>query len=62
MGRLGRLAAGTPAGRERYVDLLRAIAIVLVVLGHWLIIEVTHPPGAGSPVTRRSTPSPGHRR
>ncbi|MFD0819747.1 acyltransferase, partial [Micromonospora zhanjiangensis] len=45
MGRLGRLAAGTPAGRERYVDLLRAIAIVLVVLGHWLIIEVTHPSG-----------------
>jgi hypothetical protein len=46
MRRVRQLAAGTPAGRERYVDLLRVVAIVTVVLGHWLIIEVEHSPGA----------------
>ncbi|MET8093192.1 acyltransferase [Micromonospora sp. NPDC005220] len=35
MRRLQRLAERTPAGRERYVDLLRALAITMVVLGHW---------------------------
>jgi hypothetical protein len=30
----------TPATRERYVDLLRAVAIIVVVLGHWLISVV----------------------
>lgn len=39
--RLGRLAAATPAGRDRYVDLLRAAAILVVVLGHWLTSAVT---------------------
>ena len=28
--------AAAPAGRNRYVDLLRLVAIVVVVLGHWL--------------------------
>ncbi|AVT32193.1 acyltransferase [Plantactinospora sp. BC1] len=37
MRRLRDLAGRTPAERERYVDLLRAVAIVLVVIGHWLI-------------------------
>ncbi|MFU8853268.1 acyltransferase family protein [Micromonospora sp. SL1-18] len=37
MRRLRQLAERTPAGRERYADLLRALAIVLVVLGHWII-------------------------
>ena len=36
-----RLAAATPAHRDRYVDLLRAVAILVVVLGHWLITAVT---------------------
>ncbi|GIJ80597.1 Acyltransferase family protein [Micromonospora phaseoli] len=40
MRRLARLAARTPAGRERYLDLLRALAIVLVILGHWTIAVV----------------------
>ncbi|MFC8297275.1 acyltransferase [Micromonospora orduensis] len=35
MRRLRDLAERTPAGRERYVDLLRALAITMVVLGHW---------------------------
>ncbi|MEU5941959.1 acyltransferase [Micromonospora sp. NPDC047548] len=35
MRRLGQLAERTPAGRERYVDLLRALAITMVVVGHW---------------------------
>ncbi|MET8359438.1 acyltransferase [Micromonospora sp. NPDC005171] len=35
MRRLRQLAERTPAGRERYVDLLRALAIIMVVFGHW---------------------------
>ena len=34
------LAAATPASRNRVVDLLRAAAILVVVLGHWLIAAV----------------------
>lgn len=45
MSRLGfdphAVAAATPKHRDRYVDLLRAVAIVLVVLGHWLAVAVT---------------------
>ncbi|GKQ35865.1 acyltransferase [Streptomyces sp. A012304] len=33
----GRLDAATPAGRDRAVDALRALAILGVVLGHWLV-------------------------
>jgi len=40
MAALRELADRTPASRERYVDLLRAAAIVTVVLGHWLISGV----------------------
>jgi Acyltransferase family len=38
--RLRELAERTPASRERYVDLLRAVAITAVVLGHWLITDI----------------------
>lgn len=38
-------AARTPAHRERLVDLLRAVAICAVVLGHWLAISVTYRDG-----------------
>lgn len=31
------LARQTPAARNRYVDLLRAISILVVVIGHWLM-------------------------
>src|SRR4029453_14785722 len=39
-GRLRALADATPAGRDRYVDFLRAVSIVTVVLGHWTIAAV----------------------
>jgi peptidoglycan/LPS O-acetylase OafA/YrhL len=38
---LRELAERTPPQRERYVDLLRALAILIVVLGHWMVIVVT---------------------
>lgn len=38
---LGEIAAGTPRRRERHIDLLRAVAIGAVVIGHWLLIVVT---------------------
>ena len=31
------LAARTPAARNRYVDFLRAVSIIVVVIGHWLM-------------------------
>ncbi|WP_405014461.1 acyltransferase family protein [Kitasatospora sp. NBC_01539] len=34
------------SGRDRYVDLLRALAICLVVSGHWLITVLAHRDGA----------------
>ncbi|MCI4082773.1 acyltransferase [Streptomyces sp. MMS21 TC-5] len=43
--RWSALAAGidaaTPAGRDRAVDALRALAILGVVLGHWLVTSLT---------------------
>ncbi|MBE2999891.1 acyltransferase [Nocardiopsis sp. HNM0947] len=33
-------AEHTPARRDRYIDLLRALAIVLVAVGHWLMVVV----------------------
>jgi len=39
-GRLRALADATPAGRDRYVDFLRVVSIVTVVLGHWTITAV----------------------
>ncbi|MFE9690767.1 acyltransferase [Micromonospora sp. NPDC005806] len=42
MRRLRQLAERTPAGRERYVDLLRALAITMVVLGHWAVTVIGH--------------------
>jgi hypothetical protein len=35
--RAAGIASRTPASRNRYVDLLRAVSIGAVVLGHWLI-------------------------
>lgn len=32
-----RLAELTPDHRNRYVDLLRAVSILVVVFGHWLM-------------------------
>lgn len=41
-GQARRLAAATPAGRDRYVDFLRVAAIAVVVIGHWLMLVVEH--------------------
>ena len=35
-----RMAAQTPAQRNRYVDFLRAASICFVVTGHWLALAV----------------------
>lgn len=35
--RVRDLAAATPAHRDRYVDLLRAVSICMVVVGHWVV-------------------------
>ncbi|MGW3890323.1 acyltransferase family protein [Micromonospora chokoriensis] len=40
MRRLRQLAERTPAGRERYVDLLRALAITMVIIGHWVVTVI----------------------
>jgi fucose 4-O-acetylase-like acetyltransferase len=41
LGRMRQLAEATPAHRDRYVDALRAFAILMVVIGHWLTAAVT---------------------
>ncbi|MER7335359.1 MULTISPECIES: acyltransferase [unclassified Micromonospora] len=55
MRRLRQLAARTPAGRERYVDLLRALAIVMVVLGHWAVAAISED-ATGRPTARSALP------
>ncbi|RKN50578.1 acyltransferase family protein [Micromonospora endolithica] len=55
MRRLRRLAAATPAGRERFVDLLRGLAILMVVLGHWTIATIGYD-AAGRPTGRSALP------
>jgi fucose 4-O-acetylase-like acetyltransferase len=35
-----RVAAATPAGRDRFADLLRVASILVVVAGHWLMAVV----------------------
>jgi hypothetical protein len=39
-----QLAERTPESRDRFVDLLRVLALVLVVLGHWLISVIDYGP------------------
>ncbi|MFG1676066.1 acyltransferase [Micromonospora sp. NPDC049282] len=48
MRRLRQLAERTPPGRDRYVDLLRALAIALVVLGHWGVTVIGYEHGRPS--------------
>jgi fucose 4-O-acetylase-like acetyltransferase len=40
--KLREAAERTPAHRNRHVDLLRGLAISMVVLGHWLAMAVVH--------------------
>ncbi|MFC9311190.1 acyltransferase, partial [Streptomyces sp. NPDC057011] len=35
------MAAATPAGRDRYIDLLRAASLGTVIAGHWLMAAVS---------------------
>ena len=37
MGTVGELAAATPATRDRVVDFLRGVSILMVIFGHWFI-------------------------
>ncbi|HEX5878772.1 MAG TPA: phospholipase A2 [Actinomycetota bacterium] len=57
-GRLRALADATPAGRDRYVDFLRVISIVTVVLGHWTIAAVA-PSGDGLAAGNVLSTTPG---
>ncbi len=43
------LAAQTPAERNRYVDFLRAVSILVVVVGHWLIATAYYVDGDLTP-------------
>ena len=42
---VARLAERTPPERDRYVDFLRAMSILAVVGGHWLVATVQRVPG-----------------
>jgi surface polysaccharide O-acyltransferase-like enzyme len=44
-----QLAAKTPEDRNRYVDFLRAISILVVISGHWLIAALYYHDGSLSP-------------
>jgi len=43
------MAARTPADRNRYVDFLRAVSILFVVVGHWLIATAWYVDGDLTP-------------
>lgn len=43
------LAAQTPSDRNRYVDFLRAISILVVITGHWLIAALYYHDGSLTP-------------
>lgn len=46
-GLVARTEAGTPGGRDRAVDGLRALAILGVVVGHFMVMALAvHPDGA----------------
>lgn len=49
-----RLDAATPAYRDRTVDALRAIAMLGVVLGHWLVSALVADPSRAGVVTNHS--------
>lgn len=45
------LAAKTPEERNRYVDFLRAVSILAVITGHWLIVALYYQDGSLTPGT-----------
>ncbi len=44
-----KMAAQTPAERNRYVDFLRSVSILVVIIGHWLIATAYFVDGSLSP-------------
>lgn len=42
---VARIEAATPAGRDRALDGLRALAILGVLVGHWFVLALTAPGG-----------------
>ena len=42
---VSRVEAATEPGRDRYLDLVRVAAILMVILGHWLVRVVVAPEG-----------------
>ncbi|MEV4091223.1 acyltransferase family protein [Streptosporangium saharense] len=50
-GHARRIEAATPAERDRWIDALRALAILGVVLGHWLVTAWYGEPGGGVRIT-----------
>ena len=44
-----KMAAKTPPERNRYVDFLRAISIIFVITGHWLIATAWYVDGQLTP-------------
>lgn len=43
------MAENTPQERNRYVDFLRAVSILMVVTGHWLIVALHYQDGSLTP-------------
>ena len=43
------MAAKTPVERNRYVDFLRAVSILAVITGHWLIVALYYQDGSLTP-------------
>ena len=43
------MAEATPPERNRYVDFLRAVSILMVVTGHWLVATVWYHDGTLTP-------------
>ena len=40
------LATKAPSDRNRYVDFLRAVSILVVITGHWLIVALYYHDGS----------------
>ncbi|TVQ34806.1 MAG: acyltransferase [Geminicoccaceae bacterium] len=40
-----RIEGATPAERDRYLDFVRVVAILMVIVGHWVVRVVTAPDG-----------------
>ncbi|WP_369217374.1 acyltransferase family protein [Streptomyces flavofungini] len=57
--RVRELAEKTPAGRDRYVDLLRVASLGTVVMGHWLMAAVTVGDDGGAEVGNLLAVVPG---